>query len=375
MGAKGGDFPRAHLELLFAAFAPPALRLRCVRARLFILRHEGQPCRKAPCVKGALAPEVYSAFAAREREVAILREPGNRALHRFAVFTAACTFLLLIAGALVTSNDAGLAVPDWPLSYGSLLPPMVGGIMYEHGHRMIATLVGILTIILAIWTWRKESRSWVRNLAWAALGLVVAQGVLGGVTVKFFLPPPVSSAHATLAELFFITIIGIAVFTSRWWLSDLPQLDDPRTPSLRTLAVWTSVLILLQIVLGAAFRHNAFGIIPHIIGAIIVTAMVFWTVLAVSRRFRAVKDLRRAARYLEILLGLQLGLGGVAYWAVLAARDAVQPTPMYVSLTVAHVAVGALTFASSVILMLACYRILKPAHAAHLESPTERAVS
>jgi heme A synthase len=132
---------------------------------------------------------------------------------------------------------------------------------------------------------------------------------------------------------------------------------------------------LLQIVLGAAFRHNAFGIIPHIIGAIIVTAMVFWTVLAVSRRFRGVKDLRHAARYLEILLGLQLVLGGVAYWAVLAARDAIQPTPVYVTLTVAHVAVGALTFASSVILMLACFRILKPAHAARLESPAERVPS
>ncbi|MHB8539463.1 MAG: COX15/CtaA family protein [Candidatus Acidiferrales bacterium] len=297
-----------------------------------------------------------------------MREEGNRALHRFAVFTAGCTFLLLIAGALVTSNDAGLAVPDWPLSYGSLWPPMVGGIMYEHGHRMIATLVGILTIILAAWTWRRESRPWVRNLAWTALGLVVAQGILGGITVKFLLPPPISSAHATLAELFFVTIISLAVFTSRWWLSSLPRIEDRGSPSLRTLTVWTSVLILLQIVLGAAFRHNAFGIIPHIIGAIIVTGMVFWTVLAVARRFREVKDLRRAARYLEILLGIQLVLGGVAYWAVLAARDAVQPTPAYVTITVAHVAVGALTFASSVVLMLACHRILTPVHAARTES-------
>jgi len=301
-----------------------------------------------------------------------LREEGNRALHRFAVFTAGCTFLLLIAGALVTSNDAGLAVPDWPLSYGSLWPPMVGGIMYEHGHRMIATLVGILTIVLAVWAWRRESRPWVRNLAWAALALVVAQGVLGGITVKFLLPPPVSSAHATLAELFFITIVSLAVFTSRWWLSALPQLEDRGSPSLHALTVWTSVLILLQIVLGAAFRHNAFGIIPHIIGAVIVTGMVFWTVLVVARRFREVKDLRRAARYLEILLGTQLVLGGVAYWAVLAARDAIQPTPAYVTITVAHVAVGALTFASSVVLMLACYRILTPVHAAHAESPAER---
>ncbi len=304
-----------------------------------------------------------------------MREEGNRAVHRFAVFTAGCTFLLLIAGALVTSNDAGLSVPDWPLSYGSLLPPMVGGILYEHGHRMIATFVGILTIILAVWIWRKESRPWVRTVAWSALGLVIAQGILGGITVLFLLPPSSSSAHATLAEIFFVTVISRAGFTSRWGWCPLPQVEDRGWPSLRTLTVWTSVLILLQIVLGAAFRHNAFGIIPHIIGAVIVTGMVFWTVLAVSRRFRAVKDLRRAARYLEILLGLQLVLGGLAYWAVLAARDAVQPTPSYVAITVAHVAVGALTFAACVILMLACYRILTPVHAARLESPAEKVLS
>ncbi len=114
---------------------------------------------------------------------------------------------LLIAGALVTSNDAGLSVPDWPLSYGSLLPPMVGGIFYEHGHRMIASFVGLLSIVLAVWLWRVESRRlgerWLRWLGVAALGAVVAQGMLGGITVLFFLPPAVSSAHATLAQLFF----------------------------------------------------------------------------------------------------------------------------------------------------------------------------
>jgi heme a synthase len=305
-----------------------------------------------------------------------LREAGNRNLHRFAVFTACCTFLLVIAGALVTSNEAGLAVPDWPLSYGTLFPPMVGGIFYEHGHRMIAGFVSILTIILAVWTQQRESRRWLRNLAWGALGLVVAQAVLGGITVKFLLPPPVSSAHATLAELFFITVFSIAIFTGRWWLSDLPQLEDSGSPKLRTLTALTAFLILVQIVLGAAFRHNAFGIVPHLIGAAVVTFMVFWTVLAVSRRFKSAKDLRVAARYLEIALGLQLVLGGFAYWAVVAARDAVQPTPLYVALTVLHVAVGALTFAASVFLMLRCFRMLAPAQPrAALETPRERAIS
>src|ERR1700730_7723415 len=141
----------------------------------------------------------------------------HRNVHRFAVFTAVCTFLLLIAGALVTSNDAGLSVPDWPLSYGSLFPPMVGGIFYEHGHRMVAAALGAFSIVLAAWLWRVESRSWLRWLGVAAVGGVVAQGLLGGLTVKFFLPPPVSAAAATLAQIFFATVVSIAFFTSSWW--------------------------------------------------------------------------------------------------------------------------------------------------------------
>ena len=101
----------------------------------------------------------------------------NRALHGFAVFTACCTFLLIIAGALVTGNDAGLAVPDWPLSYGSLTPPMIGGIFYEHGHRMVASFVGFLTVILAFWLWKKDDRPFVRRLGWIALAVVVTQGI------------------------------------------------------------------------------------------------------------------------------------------------------------------------------------------------------
>src|SRR5713226_5598607 len=162
--------------------------------------------------------------------------PASRALHRFAVFTAACTFLLLIAGALVTSNDAGLSVPDWPLSYGSLTPPMVGGIFYEHGHRVIAASVGLLSIVLAAWLWRVETRRWVRWLGVAAVGAVIAQGILGGLTVLFFLPPAVSSAHAALAQLFFCTILSIALFTSVWWQRTRPVASDVGSPRIHSLA-------------------------------------------------------------------------------------------------------------------------------------------
>ncbi|HEV2287520.1 MAG TPA: COX15/CtaA family protein [Candidatus Acidoferrales bacterium] len=304
-----------------------------------------------------------------------MREAGNPALHRFAVLTAFCTFLLIIAGALVTSNQAGLSIPTWPFAYGTVFPPMVGGIRWEWSHRLAAATVAILTSILAVFIWLRESRHWVRILGVAAFLLVVAQALLGRFTVKTFLDPPVSAAHATLAELFFIVTVSLAVFTGKWWVSDVPQLHDEESPRLFALALATSCAILVQIVLGAAFRHNAFGIIPHLIGAVVVTGMVFWTVLAAATRFRKVRDLRAAARYLEILLGLQILLGGAAYWAVLAARDAVQPTPLYVIITVAHVAVGALTFAASVFLTLRCYRILKPSHEAHAEASTQRVPS
>src|SRR5712675_498725 len=179
-------------------------------------------------------------------------------LHKYAVFTAICTFLLLVAGALVTSNDAGLSVPTWPLAWGSVTPPMVGGIVYEWSHRVIAASVGFLTIILAAWLWIAEKRPWMRWLGLAALGGVVAQGILGGMTVRMFQPPAVSAAHATLAQLFFSTVVAISVFTSSWWNGEVAEVNDSGTPGVRSLAVWTLVAVFLQLILGAAFRHKGF---------------------------------------------------------------------------------------------------------------------
>src|SRR2546421_12541170 len=170
----------------------------------------------------------------------------NRGLHRFAVILACWTFLLIIAGALVTSNEACLSVPDWPTSFGSLykIPHMVGGVRFEHTHRMVAEFVGLLTIVLAIWTWRADHRRWIRILAVAALGTVIAQGILGGITVLFFLPPAISSAHAALAQTFFCISAAIALFSGRKWVEEVPQVDvDTRRASLIKLTVLSIVVL------------------------------------------------------------------------------------------------------------------------------------
>src|SRR5205085_1596783 len=123
-------------------------------------------------------------------------------LRHFTKFVAAATLFLIFAGAMVTSTGSGLAVPDWPLSYGMLMPPMIAGILFEHGHRLIAATVGLLVVLQAIWLQLREPKRFVRILGWTSLGAVLAQGLLGGLTVLFLLPHAVSIAHAGLAEIF-----------------------------------------------------------------------------------------------------------------------------------------------------------------------------
>jgi len=283
----------------------------------------------------------------------------NKAMHRYAVFTASCTFVLLIAGALVTSNQAGLSIPDWPLAYGTLTPPMVGGIRYEYTHRVIATFVGMLTIGLAIWLWRADKRAWMRWLGLAALGGVIAQGILGGMTVRMLQPPPVSAAHATLAQLFFCTLVAIAVFSGSWWNSEVEVVEnDPRASRIRSLAIWTALAVLLQLILGAAFRHKAFGIIPHLVGAVIVTILILMTAGTLKKHFSNIPVLRNCAKLLYILIGTQLVLGGGAYWSKLYSARFPQPMPVMVTLTVVHTVTGALVLASMLVTVLIIHRLL-----------------
>ena len=294
-------------------------------------------------------------------------------LHRFAIVTTCCTILLLMAGALVTSNDAADSVPDWPLVYGKIIPPLVGGIRFEYAHRVLAGLVSILTLFLAIWIARSERRPLARRLGWTALGLVLAQAALGGVRVLKGYPALSATAHATLAQIFFITLVGLTLYLSNWWQRDLPQLNDSDSPQVRALALGTTLAILGQLILGAAFRHGAFGIDPHLYGAGIVTVMVVLTGRVAKKRFRNVPEIRKGVALLHSFFGLQILLGFAAWWAVVQARDAVQPTLTYVTLTVAHVLGGALTLAASVLLTLTCYRLIRPEPLSAADQATQRA--
>jgi len=292
-------------------------------------------------------------------------QPG---LHRFAALTAGVTLLLLVAGALVTSNGVGLAVPDWPLSYGTLMPPMVGGVAFEHGHRMVAGTVLILTVILAVWLARREPRAWVRRLGWLGLAAVLAQALLGGLTVLLGLPRIVSIAHAALAQLFFCTVVSIALFTSRAWREEIAVHEEAEASPLRTAAFATCGAVFVQLLLGAGFRHGAFGILPHLLGAAVVATLGYRTAAVAREHYRGVAPLAAPARWLGWLITAQLVLGGGALWSRIAFAGSAQPARWMIGLTVAHVALGAATFAAAVVLAAWSHRVLKPAGKLILES-------
>ncbi|HVR39389.1 MAG TPA: COX15/CtaA family protein [Thermoanaerobaculia bacterium] len=282
-------------------------------------------------------------------------------LRRFAKFVAASTLFLIFAGAMVTSTGSGLAVPDWPLSYGMVMPPMVGGIFYEHGHRMIAATVGLLTVIQAIWLQLREPKRHVRMLGWLSVGAVIAQGVLGGLTVLFLLPKPISIAHAGLAEIFFCLNVAIAYYTSDAYLH-VRAIEKGDAPTGMTSAL--VALVYLQILAGALMRHLGAGLaIPdfplsfgklvpafaskeiiaayiHRIGGVAVAIMVLVVALRLLRYERN-HPLRVIVHFLLLVVPTQIMLGGYTIWS------GKQP-----HITSLHVMMGALTLALSLILAI-----------------------
>ena len=229
---------------------------------------------------------------------------------------------------------------------------------YEHTHRMIAQFVGFLTIIIAIWTWRSDKRRWMRALGIGALGTVIAQGILGGLTVLFYLPPPISSAHAALGQTFFCIAVAIAMFAGRKWVEEVPRIDfDSRRPSLITLTLLSIFVLYIQLILGAMFRHHGMSWWPHVINAPLVAIVLTWTAVRALSQYSKIEAVRRPAIMLLGLLIAQLCLGFVAFMTRVAwGHDAVQPElPMVIS-TVAHVAVGALLLATAVVLAIQVWR-------------------
>lgn len=267
----------------------------------------------------------------------------NRPIHRVAILLAFWTLLLIVAGGLVTSNDAGLSVSDWPLSYGKLMPRMEGGIFYEHGHRLIATVDGMLMIVMC---------RWLKCLAFVALFPVIFQGVLGGLTVVYLLPPAVSVSHACLAQLYFSTTVALAVFTSRDWLAGARDIAGKPAAPIRLWAIVVPLCVLGQL----AARHKALGTIWHICGSSIVTGVVFWFAVRILLHYADHPALRNSALLLLGITFAQVFLGIAAYMSRIATVDAPQPMPIMISFTVLHVATAALTMAASVIAAIGVYR-------------------
>ena len=286
---------------------------------------------------------------------------------------AVCVFLLLIAGALVTSTQSGLAVPDWPLSYGKVMPPMVGGILYEHGHRLVAAAVSTLVgLELGALLFLLKGRKTVKVLAAAAFVAILLQALLGGLTVLFLLPPAVSSAHAALAEIVFALTAVVALMCSKTWKGLIEEnlRISSNGEEAKAALRWTVLAAgatFVQIVLGAVMRHTGAGLaisdfptsfghlfpslaeisspgvpihLAHRLGALAVVVLVAFAARALSALPGPVFPTLGASW--AGLVCMQAFLGASSIWSAKA-----------VPLTVAHLAVGALCWVIGVLASVA----------------------
>jgi cytochrome c oxidase assembly protein subunit 15 len=292
--------------------------------------------------------------------------------HRFSWLTLLTTVLLICWGGVVTSIGAGMAFPDWPTSLGSynLINPVdewwaVPAYLAEHGHRLVASVVGMLTVVLAAWTWWTDPRAWMRWLGVGAVVLVVVQGILGGLRV-LWVSIDLAAVHACVAQLFFAVLVGMTVFTSKTWREGRGMLPDgPTSSRLRGLTYAATGGIYVQIVLGALLRHAGGGVSAgftavHVTGAFVVVGLVLAVFVTVEKHFDGVPAVRRAGRGLLGTMGLQFALGLAALLVLLYEQGQSGVTLAPVLLTVGHLVVGALLFGTSIVTTLLVARPAEP---------------
>jgi cytochrome c oxidase assembly protein subunit 15 len=282
--------------------------------------------------------------------------------HRLAVITACATFPLLFIGGLVTSKGAGLAVPDWPTTFGynMFLYPwskMVGAVFYEHSHRLVASAVGLLTILLAFTFWIKERRKWLRWLGVVALALVIVQGVLGGLRVVL-LQHTLAIVHACFAQAFFALIVSLAIFTSLDWREE-PQATPIPGGRLWRLCAVTTGLIYVQAVFGAVLRHTGERLDAHLVFAVLMALHVVLIAIRIVRFHLDDRKLLNPALILGAFLLLQLVLGIVSYFGKFTTILRL-PHEALVLLTTTHLVIGALMLAASLLLTLRSFRLTAP---------------
>jgi cytochrome c oxidase assembly protein subunit 15 len=278
--------------------------------------------------------------------------------------TAAGTFVLILAGGLVTNTGAGLAVPDWPTTFGQnmFLYPwsgMVGGIFYEHSHRLIGSVVGLLTVLLAGALWALEPRSWLRWLGMTAVAMVIVQGVLGGLRVVL-VKDTLAIIHGALAQAFFGLVASLVLVTSREWQAPEPETPWASSPGLRALSLLTAGAIYVQLVLGALLTHVGWRIEVHLLMAGLVTILVLTMAGRIWGQEADRPKLLRPALILCGLLVLQVLLGGGAYVARFTSLELPQADVLVLALPVSHRLIGGLLWVTSLVLSLRLLRMAPP---------------
>lgn len=289
---------------------------------------------------------------ASDRRAGLPALKGGGWPHRFALLTCVFTVVLILAGGLVTSTGSGLAVPDWPTTFGYnmfLFPwsKMVGGVFIEHSHRLLGSLVGILTILTAATIWKTDERKWMRRLGAFAVGLVILQGVLGGMRVVL-IKLNLAIVHACVAQVFFGLMVSLALFTSRGWHEETDTVDDRR---LARLSLITVLLLYTQIIFGAVLRHTGSRLDAHLLFAALSTIHV----ILLSYKILKLPNpgaLAKEANFLWVLLLVQIALGVASWIGKYAAMGEAFSPGLIIAITSAHVVVGAMLFAASLVVAL-----------------------